>query len=82
MMHIAVATIVGGRASIDSGRGAGGRAVGRALLCGLIRVDGEHCHWPGASSDPSPESLGDVFGIGNKRPIAVDCADVNEDLVA
>ncbi len=73
--------IVGGRASVNTGRGAGGGAAGCASFRGLIRADGERHCWPRVLSDPSPESLGNVFGVGNKWPIAINGADVNADLV-
>ncbi len=79
-MHLAVARFVVGCASVNAGRGPGGGAAGRASFFGLIRTDGKCCPWPGASSDPSPEGLGNVFGIGKERPIAVNSADVNADL--
>jgi hypothetical protein len=80
-MDIAIAKIIGGGASIDAGGDAGSRAPGCTLFCGLIRVDSKHRCWPGALSYPSPKSLGDVFGVGNKRPIVVHSADVDADLV-
>jgi hypothetical protein len=73
--------IVGGCISINAGRGVGSGVTGRVLFCGLILVDGKHHHWPEASCDSSPKSLGNVFGIGDKQPIAVDGADINADLV-
>ncbi len=70
-----------GCASIDPGRGTGGGAAGRALFCGLIQADGKCCHWPKALFDPSPEGLGNVFNVGNKRHIAINGADIDADLV-
>ncbi len=81
MTHVVVATIVRGHASVDASGGTGGGAPGRASFCGLIRADGKQRHGPGASSNPSPKSLSDVFGIGNERPIAINSADVDVDLV-
>ncbi len=80
-MQVAIAKIIEGRASIHAGGGAGGGAAERALFCGLIRADGERHCWPGASSDPSPKGLGNVFGIGDKRPITVNSMAVDADLV-
>jgi hypothetical protein len=82
LIHIAIATIVRGCTSINAGRGAGSRAVGHLLFCGLIRVDGKHPRWPGALSDPSPKGLGNIFDVGNEQPIPIDGADLNADLAA
>ncbi len=80
-MHVAVVTIIGGRASINAGKGAGGGAVGRASFCGLIRADSKRRCWPRAPSDPSPKGNGIIFGISNKQTIAVDRVNVDADLV-
>jgi hypothetical protein len=79
-MHMVIGTIVGGCASIDAGGGMGCGAAGHALFCGLIWVDGKRRHWPGASSNPSPKDLGNIGGVGNDWPIAVDGEDIDADL--
>jgi hypothetical protein len=81
LMDVAIATIVGRCARVDPGKGAGGRMPGHASFCVLIQVDSKQCCQSRASSNPSPNSLGDVFGVGDKRPIAVDGADINADFV-
>jgi hypothetical protein len=81
LMHVAVTTIFGGRASVNAGKGTGGRAVGHASFYGLIWADSKHCCWPGVSSNPPPKGHGNIFGISDERPIANDRVDVNADLV-
>ncbi len=44
------------------------------------RATGHH-HWPGAPFDLSPEGFYDVVGVGNKRPIIVNCVTADADLV-
>jgi hypothetical protein len=80
-MHVAVATIVGGRASVNTGGGAGGGRAGRASFCRLIWADREHHPWPGVLSNLSSKGFGDIFSIGNKQPIAIDGGDVVVDLL-
>ncbi len=41
---------------------------------------GRRC-WPKALSDPSPEGLCNVVGIGDEPPIVINSMDVNSDLV-
>jgi hypothetical protein len=80
-MHVAVTTIVGGRASINARGGADSRAVGRASFCRLIRASADHHCWHRALSDPSLECLSNIFGISEEPPIAGNSADVNVDLI-
>jgi hypothetical protein len=81
-MQVAIAMIVGGRASIKARGGTSGGAVGHASFCGLIWADGECRCWLGASSDPSPKGLGNVFGISKELLTAVDGADVDANLLS
>jgi hypothetical protein len=80
-MHIAIATIVGGCASVNASGGASSGALRCRSFCGLIWVDGEHHHQLGALSDPSPKGLGNVFDIGDEQLISVDGSDIDADLV-
>ena len=43
----------GGRKWVNANRGAGGKAAGRALFCGLIGADGEHQHQTRATRPPN-----------------------------
>jgi hypothetical protein len=80
-MHITVVSNVRGRKSVNASRDTGGGVAGRMSFCRLIRADGKRCRWPGASSNPSPKGLGNVFDVSKERPIAFDGADGNADLV-
>ena len=53
IMRATIAAVVGGGASVNANRGAGGKAAGRALFCGLIGADGEHQHQPRATRPPN-----------------------------
>jgi hypothetical protein len=83
-MYVVVTTIVGGGCMRQCRRGhrwRGSGVAGCALFCGLIRANGKHRRWHGVLSNPTHEGLGNVGGIGDDRPIAINSADTNADLI-